>query len=721
MESLEIEGFRGINQRLTFKLDRPIVFFFGKNGFGKSSVLGAIEWCLFGNLAYIVNPESRMQDEIVNIFNLEGKARVKLVMVFGNKRYEFTRVKNIGKRNTKFTITSPDGEFQDKQAENKCFTLLNITFDDFYRAVYLHQESVRGLLIDKPAIRDETMDRLFGLERLRNILKAIPIRDVRDAVKKLQTKRDRIGERIKGASEKVENDYRKNLENARELGLKEENISFEFGSKKVKSIIDRLGEIAGQYDINLLKFSVPTSVEDLNKGSIRAKKFMNECRKTIISDSGVGDTTAKKIRLIELMEKYSKNEEGIKDAKKRLSEIETKYGDKIKIEKFIGGIKAKIDKLEEKRKNINVRQRVINDAIDYFEKITENSCPVCGSAIDGKKILEKLKSQIEKLKTKTIDEIDKENEKLEKQKKELEDASSDFLTIKGELDTLKIKKENQIQSISELIGKTLEKAENLTEIVSREIKKLDADIKKFEDAHKSREEEFQRIEGDIDIVKAIHKVLTKKQEYEGIKTLMASDVEGMKTLRDEIKKLNLFEDMLTQLMKAMTSAQINLADEEIKKTSPNISKYYGILCNHPYFRGIRIDVQSKKAGGKVKNSYFIKAFNPTERKDTAVSARFSTGQMNCVALSIYMSLSTVLSHKLGFLILDDSSQSLDTEHKYSLVEILNKVVSDNQLLISTQDTEFQKILKSQLSSKEKKCIYTFENWDKKGPSIKFAE
>ena len=67
IENLEIEGFRGINASIELKdFNVALNFIFGDNGAGKSSVLGAIEWCLFGELAHQKFTETKTQDELLN-------------------------------------------------------------------------------------------------------------------------------------------------------------------------------------------------------------------------------------------------------------------------------------------------------------------------------------------------------------------------------------------------------------------------------------------------------------------------------------------------------------------------------------------------------------------------------------------------------------------------------------------------------------------------------
>ena len=48
IESVSIEGFKAFTKRQTFNFGSRHVFFFGPNGLGKTSIVEAIRWCLFG-------------------------------------------------------------------------------------------------------------------------------------------------------------------------------------------------------------------------------------------------------------------------------------------------------------------------------------------------------------------------------------------------------------------------------------------------------------------------------------------------------------------------------------------------------------------------------------------------------------------------------------------------------------------------------------------------
>ena len=122
-----------------------------------------------------------------------------------------------------------------------------------------------------------------------------------------------------------------------------------------------------------------------------------------------------------------------------------------------------------------------------------------------------------------------------------------------------------------------------------------------------------------------------------------------------------------------------------------------------------------------KNTYSIRAFNNTEGKETLVSTRFSTGQMNCAALSIFLSLTSVLDRRLKFIILDDPSQNLDKEHKKSLVKVLSDLTCESQLIIATQDDELKEVVELGFLPQNGYTTFRYEGWNKEGPIIKISK
>jgi len=68
-------------------------------------------------------------------------------------------------------------------------------------------------------------------------------------------------------------------------------------------------------------------------------------------------------------------------------------------------------------------------------------------------------------------------------------------------------------------------------------------------------------------------------------------------------------------------------------------------------------------------------------------------------------------------ILDDPTQSLGFEHKEKLVEVLDEVLKERMVVLSSMDKELQELVLSKITKAKTK--YTFSDWTpERGPEVK---
>ena len=162
--SLDVEGFRGANKRVHLDFGPNATVLSAWNGRGKSTLLGAIEWALWGELKFQA-PENHTHDELNSMFNSAGRASVQLMLSQGGREIKISREKTVRKKDSQVEVKDGAKTLADEEAQSFIFRLTGLSFDDFYRAAFLHQESIRGLLTEEQKDRDEALDRLFGVER----------------------------------------------------------------------------------------------------------------------------------------------------------------------------------------------------------------------------------------------------------------------------------------------------------------------------------------------------------------------------------------------------------------------------------------------------------------------------------------------------------------------------------------------------------------------------
>ncbi len=129
-----------------------------------------------------------------------------------------------------------------------------------------------------------------------------------------------------------------------------------------------------------------------------------------------------------------------------------------------------------------------------------------------------------------------------------------------------------------------------------------------------------------------------------------------------------FVEAIRQIEGAVTGVLADEAKEKIASASEKIQDYFNRIAEHPALRAIRIDVGSKKVTGQ--NDY---KFYDDQRQE--ITPILSQGDYNALALAIFLGLGVASGDagKLGFLMLDDPSQSLAPEHQRRLVKILDEV------------------------------------------------
>jgi DNA repair exonuclease SbcCD ATPase subunit len=147
----------------------------------------------------------------------------------------------------------------------------------------------------------------------------------------------------------------------------------------------------------------------------------------------------------------------------------------------------------------------------------------------------------------------------------------------------------------------------------------------------------------------------------------------------------------------------------MKGAAGAIDNYFRRIVENPAIQKLDVRIEEDaKTGG---NSYTFHDQNGEE-----LSPVLSQGDLNALAMSMFLGLVKAYSHPLGFIMMDDPSQSLGTAQKKRLAEVIDEVCEDRNLIVSTMDSELQEFLKSGLT--KAKVIYEFSKWNPKtGPNV----
>ncbi len=692
---MSVEGFRGVNKPVRLEFGPKATVLSALNGRGKSTLLGAIEWGLFGELKF-QPPENRTRDELVSLFHPGGKASVQLVLSANSAEVRIRRTKSVGKMGSSVEVSNGGPRpLEAEEAEAYLFRLTGLDFRDFYRAAFLHQDSIRGLLTEEQKDRDEALDRLLGVETIRNILTAIRLNPVIDAIEEIENSERRIMDRLSGAGGMAETTRKRALDEAVEFGYGEEDLTLATGQKESKLLQSDLGEVCTTFGGEKQDPISAETPEDIERLARRIKSVTKDIRYSAGKETPLDSAISQLGTLKKLKGELESANEALRVAKEELQNHIESVGtaDEWRTrEREAAGI---AETTEMALHILDAHGRVVEDALAYFEAEPKaKECPVCGDAKEASRLVARLKSVVQKDQATEIRRLNKLKESAEESLSELEDLRKARDKLEKALESAGKELESEVGRAWQALGAKAGKGDPLVVIEAQE-NEINGRLEGLRNLNKEREEVLQKLDDGADRVRALLRFLKAEADAKRVReNAEESEGGGAKAFEDDKRRLEALKVDLESIVQALNGLATARAETALAKSGPDISRIYGRLCNHPYFDGLKIEVGQKAVSGVQRNTYRIIAFSTKEGEKTSASSRLSTAQMNCVALSVYLSLAQVLSHNIGFIMLDDPSQNLDADHKSALASVLKDLLPSSQLVVGTHDAEFDGYLKT---------------------------
>jgi len=521
LRRLEVECFRGFSGRRVFDFQDGVTLIVGPVGAGKTSILSAIQFALFGADFYVGFGVSR-KESLVNVGCAEASVQLSFE-VTGEGVYSVRRRLSVsdGRLSESVALETPGGDVFEgaSKVEGVIEEVLGLDFNEFVRSVSVSYVLVHMLAYGRPLTRSRALDILLGVNAVRRFLESIPLRTVRssleqakaelsavqaeyeEAVKGLSAfneRRARISEELRGIERQIEElsakaeslraeaeryeSLAKELENERSyLSKLKERIKHPPSEVDLYKIIEEaenlrlmLGEVleklkAPQSILSMLE-SVAFSSEKVGEAILSLEKIVDTAWNhydKVWEDfqESIREVQLKKAELealekviVELEPSVSEYEE----AEERIQELESRYGELSEIEERVKSLEQDVKEISRKiqtyRSVLQLKKSLIEDA----GRKGSAQCPVCGHQVDVKGV-EGIKADMEQL-ARSIIELEKKLSENEKRLKELREVLDDIRSLK----VLLVSRELEYEKYREYV----ERKESLSEEIREDEVKL---------------------------------------------------------------------------------------------------------------------------------------------------------------------------------------------------------------------------------------------------------
>lgn len=700
LERIQLDNFLS-HGNTTFNFDHGVTVFVGSNGSGKSSIIDAITFALYGK---------HTRGHNSNLIR-RGSTGTMIQLTFGmnSKRYQVTRSLDskgslIGAKLEQITdngivpLAYGERKQMGESMSDETSNIIGLDYERLKVAAVVQQGELNAILQKKPSEFKELLNSLIGIDRLDIAFETM--KEVLDSFKSML--RNKTG---------FDYDDIDNLEERTELAKKE----LEESSKELVKLHSEMEEVRVEEKKIKEKLAVleplSSKVKELDDKKTLLRKYLQQ---KITELHAMLTTELSRLRKeqSELKKEIGRTEKIADDVKENLDHMLSGFS----AESEHKTIEKQLHDFEKKLQNYTGKIGKLQTLVDNISDIEprEAKCPVCGTSV-GKITVEIDSKHVED----ELDKITKMKEEVESQIKKLR-VEKDALIKKQAIASRAIRFLNSygIKNATDIKKLRREIAERQTEL-----QKLPSQI---ENIQKRLENLPSRVDDDIDLTELIDDdyardlhlqildlektaAIFNQEEFEELKVrhddLMGTKIPSLERNVGKVTEINeksqreldSLEKILEELKKAGTYA--NLLDKMRKKV------YYRDGNVAKSLRSWALKTISQKA------SEYTAMFNMnisrlqlTEKaRDISIECygrsgaidmeSLSGGEKVAIALALRLGMAYVMgSGKLDFVILDEPTTHLDEERRKSLVRIITEAFRSglgplSQMILITHDSE----------------------------------
>ena len=681
ISKLQVSGFRGFPEDKTIDLNADVILLYGPNGTGKTSLMDAILWCICGRISRF-----KKEDNPVSKYSRDGIARVSLDLVSSDDEINITRkIDKSGDENLR--LLHSKSVYLNREAETKIGELLfnaqdtNEPFSKasnlFTRSIYLQQDLMREFIeTDKPSERFLLLSDLAGVGTILDLKKSLETgrAEWRKNLKRIQS--DQLDPALLKLSKVVSRILE--LTAHKETSSDTRGTELKFKQAAIKLVPSLTSESSIEHMLLML-----------------SKKRSAEAR-----------TLDYLIEVTNIARSIEEMDVGIPEQIVQLdTQIENAKASLLSTEKNIA---EAVDQLTELYTGTSESERLSIMAATAAEHL-EDSCPIC----DQKHEIEKTKAHLQQYltdylslrarATKQDSELQEYRKLREANKSELvkltdnrlqlkriaEDLNKRQVSLKDRLSQIGLNPETTLDELNEMVLASHNFTREITDLISTGEKTSIAMIRAGE------KEQISELE-------------MQKKQYE----------QEVQAIEIEIGELGRTDQTVTKIIEELRMASLEIARSKIENIAPIFQRIYSRIDPHPTFKVTELVARKGRGTGAVD----IKINDPNLDEKYDAGPILSSSQLNAFAVSLFLALNlSVPDNKLGITMLDDPLQNLDKINLLGLVDVLRRIKTNKQVIISTHDERFKGLLERKLRpvrETEGLRSLVFEDWTTSGPTIR---
>jgi exonuclease SbcC len=745
IESIELTNWK-THRHTTMRFQRGVNVLIGVMGAGKSSVMDAVSFALFGTFPALKSKSISTKELITNRPREESGAEVKLTFTVGQERYTVSR--KLSRKDSSFARIEKGGSYLQTQAERvneEISSLLKIDYDTFSRAIYAEQNRLDYFLELAKGDRKRQIDEMLGLDNFS--------RAEENSTSLINSLRSRVKEDEQTLAQLDVRQYRAELE---KLSLEREALVAEqqrlsataaeakgavkdvelklSASKKERERRDALSK-----DVEVTNGRINTLKAEIAKIGER-KESLERLEEMIASRKGVHEKLGKEVK--ELKAKEAASLKRLAQFEAELRSSEAKIAELEKVKKSLEAnplprAAAELAKLQEELESCAglsaVSESRIAEARTAMAELEKHlgKCPVCERVLD------------EEMRTRLLND---KRDAVSAEEKELKAIRLKGETLKESMKRAKERHERAVADSRKMeehraVGESLPK---MKDSVAGERKAHDSAAAAYEKAYAQVEEASKELNDLTMRLDAARRLERYMKEVERLSDEAGRKSKELGSIKVDDKGIELLQQSLLKAGKALSEAEsrtesnsrylksldLQISDRakamaKVVQIEEKVERMRGMVSNMNKFKGALVETESALRNRLVssinalmqdvwlqiypygdypairlnagKDDYTLEAATGTAEDGSAVwvdiSGVASGGEKSIACLAMRISMSMVIVPNLRWLILDEPTHNIDENGIGKLVQILGESLPKivDQVFIITHDNALRNI------------------------------
>ena len=661
VQRVSVEGFKGFTTHQNIDLEGRHVFLLGQNGNGKSSIIEAVRWGLFGSTG--------RRNEVVDNRSYAAACRVILSLTSDEKLYSLRRTLIRG------ASGGSDASLTDEAGQEHSIRELMPQLDsvDAGEGTYIIFSSQAAPLRRQPQDLtpfERTVFNQLGLSHPRSLLSEID-----EVLVDQGLIEQRLGEQLTKVRDEL-NGQVSSIENQR--GLITSSHSWEgnqppSGIQSENKVKDFIAELSGNLSDESLS---GVSLDGLISHADDALK--NRRVQTDLQDEVKQVATTRG-----LLEGLRNTRNDIATKRDTIAELQSQ------IDSVLDGaspdeLRTRITEMKEEEEAIALRHRVVEDATKLVGRGNAESvlCPVCESEHQK----DDLESTLEHVASQLTGDHASHLTELEDQLSNAERLESDAATHKKELAELEKRRtplRTRIDAINDgaLLPQDQDSNEHLEAVIKRCVEReesITTQLEGHEDWFNSMQARLSNLRRESSfhtLQERLTKVLESKNRFDQVNRAYQNLVSFGGSVRT-----------IRSVVEASLTARL---EEGIPVVSENLSQVFYALTRHPWFDRLELD---KDKLPKLELRVASSQDSPGVSHPTDVLNGQAESALGLVPYFAFSQTDDAPIEVL-LLLLDDPTRAFDEEHIGILVERLAELGRHVQLVVASQETaRFRQLL-----------------------------